>query len=157
MSVPRALLAAAVVLLLAGCVSERELMQETRRPRNTFFDAGNKLPDMKLGGDQSVWFHQLDCTDGQSLHLMMLAKDAMLKERYHYKHDMTLLCIQGSAIVQVEGERQYIEAPASVFVPRLRAYKIIPHKCKADFVALQVYSPKFDGLDVLLTEEEEEE
>jgi len=150
MSISKAALAVVCLLMAAGCVTEREVAQETDRERNPVFEAWKKVPEMKLAESEKDWFRRLEWTDGQSLHLMMLAKDAMLQKRYHEQHDLTIVCIQGSAIVEVEGKRYFIQSPASVFVPRLRAYSVIPHKTEAPFTALMVYSPAFDGTDVVL-------
>ena len=82
--------------------------------------------------------------------MLGLASDAVLRERYHREHDLTIVCLAGSAIVKIERARTFVEAPACVVVPRLHSYSIVPHGAEADFVALLVYSPPFDGLDEVL-------
>ena len=153
MSYRRTFVAFVCILGLAGCVSERELAQERQDERDVVFEAWKKLPELKLAEGESSWFWRLESAAGQSLHLLMLAPDAMLKERYHKRHDLTLVCIQGSAVVEVEGERRVIQAPASAFIPRLNAYMVIPHGGSIPFVALAVYAPAFDGEDVIFVPE----
>ncbi len=127
-------------------------MQELRRPRNTVLQLSELPPTLKLEEGRASSFRLCERSETQSVHLLQLRKDAVLNERYHRHHDLTLLCVAGSAIVQVEGERDFVQSPAAVFIPRLRAYKIIPHETETEFAALMVYSPPFDGEDLVLTE-----
>ena len=138
------LLIAAVFLCLAGCASQREMMQERRRPRNRILDVAQALQQMGLSAEQDYSFTLWERCDGQSIHLLQLAKDAVLGARYHKDHDLTLLCVGGSAIVEIEGERQFARPLTAVVVPRLCAYKIIPHESESPFVALLIYSPPWD-------------
>ena len=108
---------------------------------------------LELEGDEDYSLKKATRTDAQSILLLRVARDAVLRARYHEEHDLTIVCLVGSAIVEVEEQRSFLEPPAAVVVPRLQAYKILPHKTEADFVALLVYSPPFDGMDVRLAEE----
>ncbi len=144
------LVSAAAILAAAGCASPRERMQATRRPRNTLLEPAKLAQEVPLTDPKGASFLLWDRSQTQSLHLLQLGRDAVLDERYHERHDLTLLCVSGSAIVEVEKERHFVRPPAAVLVPRLYAYKIIPNDPENEFVALAVYSPPFDGKDCRL-------
>jgi mannose-6-phosphate isomerase-like protein (cupin superfamily) len=137
-------------LLACGCQGERRRMQASRRPRNTVLQLAEVLSEVGLQGTRKASCTGWERSESQSLHLLQIRKDALLTERYHEEHDLTLLCVSGNAIVEVEGERHFVEPPTAVFVPRLYAYRILPHRSEKDFVALAVYSPPFGGEDVVL-------
>ena len=147
---------AAALLALAGCQSPREIMQEFRRPRNTVVELSKLPPGMALAEGEKSKFALLELSNTQSMYLLLLAKDAMLTRRRHRGHDVTLVCVAGNAIVEVEQERQLVSPPAVVFIPRFYSYKIVPHRTDKDFVGVMVISPPFDDEDWVLMEEEEE-
>ena len=136
-----------------GCRSAREKAQQRRRPQNVVFEAKQQIPELELPEGQNASFTLWNQTNTQSIHLLQVDRDVKLTRRYHANHDMTLLCISGSAIVAVEQERHFVESPSAVVVPRLLSYEIIPHRTEEDFVALLVYSPTFTGEDTVLMEE----
>jgi len=140
----------AALLCAPGCRSPREIMQETRRPRNRVFNAAEMLPKIRLEAGKEASFLEWERTDTQSFHVLQLAPDAVLDERFHENHDLSLMCISGSAIVEVEGERHFVEPPTVVVIPRLRAYRILPHRTEKEFVALMVFCPPFGGEDWVL-------
>jgi len=125
---------------------------QTPPPRNTVLEVSALLEAAKLQGPQDSKFLLLERSAMQSLHLLRLGPGARLTERYHERHDLTLVAVQGSAIVKVEGERYFVEAPATIFIPRLYGYEILPHKSEAGFSALAIYSPPFRGKDWCLVE-----
>jgi len=143
-----ALLAMLAACLLGGCMSRREIMQERSEPRNTVLDAAAVLDGIRLQEGENSWFGEWEDTGTQSIYVLLLAPNAQLGSRYHGAHDLTLVCLAGSAIVEVEQERTFLEPPACVSVPRLTAYRIIPHRSNGDFAALAIFSPRFDGRDV---------
>ena len=128
-------------------MSAREKMQETSERGALALNLSEVLSKVRLAEGEDVWFAELQRSDTQSVTVLLLARDAVLETRYHEGHDLTILCAQGNAIVEVEGVRHAVRPPAFVFVPRLHAYKILPHRTETDFVAILVYSPPFDGED----------
>ena len=143
----------ALFLWLPACMSARERMQETRQSGDVVLSLSEVLSRVRLAEGEDFWFGELQRSDTQSLLAFVLAKDAVLETGYHKEHDLTMLCVRGNAIVEVEGERHLVRPPASVFIPRLHAYKILPHETEVDFVALLVFSPPFDGKDRHLVQE----
>jgi len=129
-------------------------MQETRRPRNTVLQLSQIPAEAKLAPGEGAGLWLWDRTDSQSLHILKVAKGADLERRYHETHDLVLLCIAGKAIVEVEGERYFLEPPAAAVIPRLYAYRVLPNDAGNEFVAVAVYSPAFDGEDVVLTKDQ---
>ena len=148
---------AAALLALAGCMSPREIMLESRRPRNSVIELSQLPPGVALAEGEKSKLALLERSGTQSLHALLLARDAMLTKRYHMRHDVTLVCLAGNAVVEVEGERQAISPPTAVVIPRLYSYKIVPHRTEEDFVGVMIFSPPFDGEDWVLMEEEAEE
>ena len=141
------------LFVLTGCRTAREKAQHRRRPQNTVFEAKEQLPELQLPEGQNATFTLWNQTDTQSVHVLQVSKDAKMGKRYHANHDLVLLCLSGSAIVEVEGERHFVESPSTVVVRRLWSYNVIPHRTEEDFTALLVYSPPFTGEDTVLMEE----
>ncbi len=139
---------------VAGCMSEREIMLETRGPHSTVISAQAILQGAELAEGESSFYGLAAGTGTQSVYVLRLAGDAVLQERHHGEHDLTIVCVAGSAIVEIEEERSVMEAPACIVVPRLHNYRIVPHGGEVDFMALLVYSPPFDGDDMVLAGDE---
>lgn len=142
-----------VLGILPGCRTAREKMQRARAPQNNLFVASEQLPDLQLQEGQPAALALWNKTETQSVHLLRVSKDFTLGKRYHAKHDLTMQCMAGNAIIELEGERHFVESPATVVVPRLWSYKIIPHRTDEDFVAILVASPHFDGEDVVIMQD----
>ena len=139
---------------VAGCMSEREIMLETRGPHSTVISAPAILQGAELAEGESSFYGVAGGTGTQSVYVLRLAGDAVLHARHHKGHDLTIVCVAGSAIVEIEKERSFVEAPACIVVPRLHKYRIVPHRGEVDFMAFLVYSPPFDGEDEVLAEDE---
>ena len=135
-------------VFLSGCRTAREKARQERRPENTVYEVPDQIPDLPEGQDAtfSLW----NQTEAQSVHLLQLSAEAALEKRYHAEHDVTILCLSGNAIVEVEGERHFVQPPAAVVIRRLWSYRIISHRSEEDFVALLIYSPPFEGEDAVL-------
>jgi len=146
-----ALVGAAALVLGAGCRTPREKMQESQRPRNTVLEVSELVPEAGVGDAAGASLRLVERSGAQSLHLLQVGSEAVLEERYHARHDLTLVCLRGSAIVEVEGKRYVVEPTAAVVIPRLYGYKVLPHETEGGFVALAVYSPPYEGEDVVLT------
>lgn len=142
-----------LLLVVSGCRTARERAQHRRRPQNTVFEAGEQIPKLQIPEGQNALFTLWNQTDTQSIHILQVGKGAKVAQRYHANHDLTLLCLSGSAIVEVEGERHFVESPSTVVIRRLWSYQIIPHRTDEDFTALLVYSPPFQGKDTMLMDE----
>jgi mannose-6-phosphate isomerase-like protein (cupin superfamily) len=87
------------------------------------------------------------------MHVLQVGKNAAVGKRYHANHDLALFAVSGNAIVEVEGERHFLESPGVVVIRRLWSYELIPHRTDENFVALLVYSPPFRGEDIVLMED----
>lgn len=133
--------------LLGGCLSAREEAKQADFPRNRVFDPEG-TPPLPPGKDH--FFGEIDRGGTQSVCLLMLAPDAVLKKRYHAGHDLTLIVVSGSAIVQVEETRYFVKPGGAVFLPRMTAYTVMPHESEKAFTALMVFSPAFDQTDTVL-------
>ncbi|MFP4176049.1 MAG: hypothetical protein ACOC2T_03955 [Planctomycetota bacterium] len=135
---------------LTGCRTERERVQADRQPQNTVFDVPEEFDELKVDEDEPVAFALWNQNETQSTFILRIKDGAELSRRFHRKHDLTLVCLAGNAIVNVEGERQFVESPAALTIPRLWSYEIIPHKTTDDFTAMLIYSPTFEGDDVVV-------
>ena len=142
------LIALVVALLpLNGCLTKRQKAVLWRQPSNRIW----QLPAEPLADDQAASLAQYDQAGSQSLLVLRLAQDAKLGKRYHKAHDMTLFVAEGTGIVIVEETRYSISAGSAVFLPRHTAYAVEPlGKAQETLTALMVYSPAFDGQDVVL-------
>ena len=122
--------------------------------QNLVFQAKEQLPEIPLeeGEDTSmVLWHK---SEQQGVYLLQIARDARLKPRYHAGQSLTLLCVEGKAIVKIEDTRYVVEPPAAVFVPSHAIYTIIPNDPDQDFAALAAFAPPYDPDDVELIEED---
>ncbi len=154
MKVTLSLLAIVCSLLsLTGCLSSRERMQMLRKPQNNVFQAKQNIKKLDLVKDQPAAFALWNKTRHQSIHVLQLRPDAKLTKRFHESHDLVLQCLEGSAIITLEGERHFVEAPATVVIPRYLSYEITPHKTSDNFTAMAVYSPVFENQDCTLMDE----
>jgi mannose-6-phosphate isomerase-like protein (cupin superfamily) len=133
--------------LLSGCLSAREQAKLAEFPRNRVFQP-ESIGELPRGKDHG--FGEMNRSGAQSLCLLMLAPDAMLKKRYHAEHDLTVFVVSGSAIVQVEETRYSVNPGAAVFLPRMTAYAVMPHESEKGFTAIMVFSPAFDEKDTIL-------
>jgi mannose-6-phosphate isomerase-like protein (cupin superfamily) len=129
-----------------GCMTPRMEAKLDRFPHNRVFRAG-ELRDIGEGG---YVFGEYDSGGEQSLCLLQLAPDTKLAKRYHAGRDMTLFVVEGSAIVQVEETRYFVNPGDAVLLPRYTAYAILPHRTEKPFTALMVFSPPYDKADVTL-------
>jgi mannose-6-phosphate isomerase-like protein (cupin superfamily) len=145
-----ALLALVMLLSPSGCRSAREKARQTHRPRNTVFEVEEAVEEFPLKEGALVSSHLWEQTEAQSIHLLQLARAAKFEKRFHKNHDLTLVCVRGSAIVEVEDERYFVEAPAAVFVPRKLTYAILPHKTDVPLAMLRIFSPTYEGKNVKL-------
>jgi len=145
-------IAAVGVVAAGGCVSQREAAQEQMRPRNRVFIPSELLPRIALREGEGGALNLFERGEAQSVHVLQLAPEMRLQERYHYQHDLTLVCVQGNAIVEVEGVREFVQPGSAVFVPRLYSYEVLPHRTEKTFVALLIYSPPYEGKDLVLME-----
>ena len=148
----RMAIAATLFLCQTGCMTAREKMQEVEERRDAVVDLSEILPRVPLAEGEGSWLLELERSDTQSVSVLMLEEGSALESRYHETHDLTIICVRGNAIVEVEGERRLARPHAFVFLPRLHAYKILPHGNEGDFVALLVFSPPFDGKDCHFSE-----
>lgn len=129
-----------------GCTTPRMEARLDRFPRNRVFRA-DELPEI---GEEGYVFGEYDRGGEQSLCLLQLAPDAALAKRFHKGMDLTLVVVEGSAIVQVEETRYFVKPGDAVLLPRYTAYAILPHKTETPFSALMVYSPPYEKADVTL-------
>jgi len=140
-----------LVIGLCGCQTARQRALEAHRPRNLIFPA-EKLeePEIRLREGEQAAMILFERSGNQSLHVLQVAQGAMLQPRYHRSQDLTLLCIRGSAIVEVEETRYILNPRCAIFIPRLFTYKIVPHGSEEDFAAIAVFSPPYSVEDVVL-------
>ncbi|MFO7956278.1 MAG: hypothetical protein R6X33_04195 [Candidatus Brocadiia bacterium] len=145
------LLAIVAVLLafpvITGCLTERGKALVERQPTNRIFQPDAVRP-MEEG--EGYAFYEYDGGGSQNVCVLQLAPDATLAKRYHKRHDLTLLAVSGSAIVQVEESRYFATPGSAIILPAFTAYAVMPHRTEEPFVALMVYSPPYDGEDVVL-------
>jgi mannose-6-phosphate isomerase-like protein (cupin superfamily) len=130
----------------AGCMTPRMEAKLDRFPRNRVFRAA-ELPAI---GEEGYVFGEYDRGGEQSLCLLQLAPDTRLAKRFHAGRDLTLFVVAGSAIVQVEETRYFVNPGDAVLLPRYTAYAVLPHMTEVPFSALLVYSPPYDQTDVTL-------
>jgi len=135
------------VLVMCGCLSEREQAVLSQFPRNRVFLPAS-VPE--LPAEKTDYLGEFDRSGTQDICLLVLAPEAALSRRYHAEHDMVLFVVAGSAVVKVEETRYFVEPGAAVLLPRLTAYAVTPHGSQEDFVALMVFTPPFDGEDTVL-------
>ncbi len=147
-----ALLAVLATLLLSttGCLSPREQALVNRMPRNQVYQPDSDV--LPLDG-QAYVFAEFDRTRSQNSCLMRLARDARLQPRWHPKNDLVLTCVGGRGIILVEETRYPAVPGTTVVVPRMTAYGVIPNDPGADFSAVLIFSPPFDGGDTFLVKE----
>jgi mannose-6-phosphate isomerase-like protein (cupin superfamily) len=141
---------ALAVLTLAGCMTERQQALADRAPRNRVFSPQSDLAPLGDGATHS--FQVFDQGGTQTVCLLQLARGTKLAKRYHEAHDLTLCVLRGHAVVVVEETRYAVQAGSAVVLPRMTAYRIMPHEGAEDFAALAVYAPAFDGTDTVLEE-----
>ena len=132
---------------LGGCLTPRQQARVDAFPRNRVFTPEDVVP---LGADVSAFLGEYDSGGGQNLCILQLAPGARLGKRYHARHDLTLMVVSGKGIVEVEETRYAVGPGTAVLLPRLTAYAVLPNQSEGEFVALLVYSPAFDGEDVVL-------
>jgi mannose-6-phosphate isomerase-like protein (cupin superfamily) len=141
------------LVLCTGCRTAKEKAMETVYESNTYLDSEALPPHAELPAGQEALLLTWNTTAGQSQHLLQLASGATLKTRSHRNHDLTLTCVAGSGIIEIEGTRYRLEASRSVVIPRFHSYKIIVDNNSLPFRAILVYSPPFTGEDVEITED----
>jgi len=148
--------AAALALLIAllGCQSTRERVLEREEPRNLVFQTQKMLPQIQLRETEKGSMALFEQSQDQSVHILQVARNATLLPRYHVRQDLTLVCVSGSAIVEIEGTRYALNPSSVAFVPRLHSYTILPHGPGGDFVAIVVFSPPYRAEDVVLTKKD---
>jgi len=134
-----------IIFFAAGCRTRREVVLERTRVSNMTFERDLMTDDLRLDEMESASFVLLNKTRHQSQHLLQLAPDAELKERYHRAHDMTIFGVSGQAIVEVEGKRHIMQPGDAVFIPRMFNYSVTAHESPGNVIAVMVYSPPFDG------------
>ncbi len=142
------LLAAAILVFATGCLTHRQQAVLNQRPRNLVFDPRESVAELKPG--ELSAFAEYERTRAQNVCVLQLAPDAMLGERYHAAHDLTLVVVSGKAIVMVEKMRHFVGPGSAVVIPRFTAYTIMPHETTEEFRALMIYSPPFEGEDAFL-------
>lgn len=143
----------AALLATCGCGLFRP-RPEGVGAQNLVFQAKETLPEIILqeGEDTSmVLWHK---SEQQGVYILQVARDAKLEPRYHAGQSLTLLCLEGKAIVEIEGTRYVVEPPSAVFVPSHAIYTIVPNDPDQDFAALAVFAPVYDPDDVVLTEQD---
>jgi mannose-6-phosphate isomerase-like protein (cupin superfamily) len=136
----------ALIPLLAGCLTRRQQALVERRPHNRVFTP----EEAEIPEGQSYSFTHFDQGGSQDVMVLKLAPEAKLTRRYHADHDLTLIMSVGSAIVQVEETRYFVEQGAAVVLPRMTAYAVMPHRTEEPITAVMVYSPPYDPEDVHL-------
>jgi len=137
----------AASLLITGCLTPRQEAQIFRQPTNRVFTSDALSP---LPADLNSAFAEFDCGGSQNICILQLAKDAELSKRFHKRHDLTLLAVSGNAIVKVEEARYFIKPGMAVMLPRYTAYAIMPNETDTEFDALMIFSPPYEGKDVVL-------
>jgi len=143
---PVALILTASVLL-TGCLTRRQRELVFRQPTNRVI--GPELVEPLAPGESQASY-VYNQSDAQNICMLQLAPGARLARRYHKAHDLTLVVISGSAVVVVEDTRYSVEAGSAVFLPRYTAYAVLPHETEEGFAALAIYSPPWEGKDVVL-------
>ena len=142
-----------VLVCMGGCAGPREQALASSPVRNRVLDISQVLSRTALPEGETKLLKEWDRGDSQSTHLLLLSKDTETERGCHERHDLTLVCVGGSAIVEVEGRRHFIEPGDAVVIPRLNAYSILPHKSEADFAAVLVCSPPWEDGDWVALEE----
>lgn len=142
-------LLASVSLALGGCLTPRQEAQLDVFPRNRTFQPGEVVP---LGAERTAFLGEYDNGGGQNICILQLAPGARLEKRYHTGSDLTLFVVRGRGIVLVETTRYRVEPGSAVLLPHLTAYAVLPDGSEEEFVALLIYSPPFDGFDVVVEE-----
>ncbi len=138
-----------------GCLSDRQEAVLNRQPGNPPFKPQRLAA---LGEGETHSFGEYDRGFSQNVCVLQLAPTAALKTRYHAEHDLVLVVVAGRAIVTVEGTRRVVQPGSAVILPRYTAYSVTPKgppegEAEAEpeeFVALMVYSPPFEGEDVVV-------
>ena len=115
-----ALLVAVLSFVLAGCETPRERALARGRPAELALIPSEVLPKIALAGDERAAMRPFRYSDHQSVHILQVAPSAKLRKRYHTRQDLTLICIQGSAVVEVEGQRHFIARGSAVSIPLRR-------------------------------------
>jgi len=85
-----------------------------------------------------------------SLHIFRLRTGTELLPRYHKKHDLIILCMEGSAILTVEDDRYFLKPGTAAMVPNYRVYSITHHGSEKAFVAGFAFAPAYDPDDIFL-------
>ncbi len=133
--------------LLAGCLTPRGKALVRRQPTNRLLQPDDIRP---LEGAERYRFYEYDAGGAQNVCVLQLAPDARLTRRYHKGHDLTMLVVSGSAIVKVEEARYAVKPASAVMLPAYTAYEVRPHNSDGEFVALMIFTPPYDGTDVVL-------
>mgnify|MGYP006291440041 FL=1 len=143
----------ALLLASCGCGLLRP-RPEGVEAQNLVFQAKKQLSDISLqeGEDTSmVLWHK---TEQQGIYILQVARDAKLTHRYHAGQSLTLLCLQGKAIVEIEATRYAIEPPSAAFAPSHAHHTAVPNHPAQDLAALAVFAPPYDPDDVVLSEDD---
>lgn len=140
------------VVLFTGCRTSKEKMLDTAHASNTFLDPGVLSSDAELSEDKEGVLMTWNATANQSQHLLQLGEGGTLKARHHRRHDLTLTCVSGSGIVEIEDTRYRLEPGRSVVIPRFHSYNVLVDEGSSTFQSILVYSPPFKGEDVEITE-----
>jgi hypothetical protein len=141
---------AGLCLLTAGCLTERQEAVLSMYPRNQVFGPDSGVLPLEAG--QTHVFAEFDRLPEQNVVILRLARNAQLQKRFHYKHDVVILCVSGRAIFLVEDVRHPAGPGTLVVVPRMTAYSIIPNDPASDFSAALVFSPPYEGGDTYLAD-----
>jgi mannose-6-phosphate isomerase-like protein (cupin superfamily) len=139
-----AALVALVALVLAGCESPREKLPSLS-PRLKLDPSALAGHPLKEGAAYQLL--TLQDTGRSSLHVFRLKVGGELPARWHEKSDLTILSMEGGAIVEIEQDRYAMKPGQAVMVPALRQYRILHHGSDKDFVAAFVFAPAYDPAD----------
>ena len=79
-----------LVVLSTGCLTQRERMQELRKPQNNVFQTKGDVGNLNLVEEKPGALALWNQTRTQSIHILQLRPEATLSKRFHRNHDLTL-------------------------------------------------------------------
>ena len=139
-------LAALAALLIAGCSASRILVVVPDGTRVEPLQLDEWLAVHALAPGQEIGIHELGRTTGTSLHLVQIRT----KERphVHQRHDAAVLIKRGHGTLFL-GSHQLRLTPGSIVnIPRGVPHAFV-NDARQPAVAFVVFSPPFDGTDVV--------
>lgn len=107
-----------------------------------------------LGEGEDVKLLLISESKLSNTYFVQIRKDSEIKTHYHKAHDKTVYVKKGRGIAILNGTRYLVQPGTVLQIPNNTQFKLINTGDEL-FVAVSVFTPPFDGKDIIYPKEEE--